>query len=157
MNICLEALDDTFWENRSEQSSKNGDSERSSEVSIPLNQPNEETQPGNPGGRPKRDIWQYFMEINNGKGKHKGAIYIRLNFFREIDNERETSETSSTSKIPFVAADSPYFEDFTKSLNSGYNPPKRTTLATTHLDGKLANITLKIEKELGKAKNLTLC
>ncbi|CAB4478679.1 unnamed protein product [Rhizophagus irregularis] len=67
------------------------------------------------------------MEINNGKGKHKGAICnfchsswtrgranemkshlamkckghvpkdIRLNFVREIDNERETSETSSTS------------------------------------------------------------
>ncbi|CAB5360220.1 unnamed protein product [Rhizophagus irregularis] len=228
MNIRLEALDDTFWENRSEQGSKNGDSERSSEVSIPLNQPNEETQPGNPGRRPKGDIWQYFMEINNGKGKHKGAICnfchsswtwgraneikshlamkckghvpkdIRLNFLREIDNERETSETSSTSSkkrkitnnqktlenyydidkidevksnradkalirwfvcsgIPFVAADSPYFEDFTKSLNSGYNPPKRTALATTHLDGELANITLKIEKELGKAKNLTLC
>ncbi|CAB4478678.1 unnamed protein product [Rhizophagus irregularis] len=36
--------------NLSEQGSKNGDSERLSEVSIPLNQPNEETQPGNPGG-----------------------------------------------------------------------------------------------------------
>ena len=61
------------------------------------------------------------------------------------------------SGIPFVAADSSYFKDFTKTLNSGYNPPKRTALTTTHLDGELANITLKIEKELAKAKNLTLC
>ena len=53
-------------------------------------------------------------------------------------------------------ADSPYFEDFTKTLNSRYNPPKRTALSTTYLNGKLANIILKIEKELSKAKNLTL-
>ena len=126
---------------------------------------------------------------------------IKLYYLREIDNERESLEISSSSKkrkisnpnqtiqtslnkfydndkieeaksnradralvrwfvcsgIPFVAADSPYFEDFTKTLNSAYNPPKRTALSTTHLDGELANITLKIEKELAKAKNLTLC
>jgi hypothetical protein len=189
---------------------------------------NKETQL-NLGGRPKGDIWQHFNEINNGKGKHKGAICnfcnsswsrgranemkshlamkckghvpkdIRLNFLREIDNERESLEASSStsskkrkipgnqkslddfynndkieeaksnradkalirwficSGIPFVAADSPYFKDFTKTLNSGYNPPKRTALTTTHLDGELANITLKMKKELAKAKNLTLC
>ncbi|RGB25362.1 hypothetical protein C1646_771837 [Rhizophagus diaphanus] len=71
---------------------------------------------------------------------------VRLNFLWKIDNEREYSETLFTSRIPFVTADSPYFEDFTKSLNSGYNLPKRTTLATTHLDGELANITLKLKR-----------
>jgi hypothetical protein len=138
--------------------------------------------------------------------KCKGRIPkdVKLYYLREIDNERESLETSSStsskkrkisnnsnqivqtslnnfydndkieegksnradkalirwfvcSGIPFVAADSPYFEDFTKTLNSAYNPPKRTALSTTHLDGELANITLKIEKELAKAKNLTLC
>ncbi|GBB91130.1 hypothetical protein RclHR1_18270004 [Rhizophagus clarus] len=112
--------------------------------------------------------------------KCKGHVSkdIWLNFLREIDNEHESPETLSTSskkqkisnnqttlenfydnnKIDEVkTADSPYFDDFTKSLNSGYNPPKRTVLVTTHLDGKLANVTLKIEKELAKAENLTLC
>ena len=221
-------LDINFQEDTSVQGSKNGDSERLSEISSPSNRPNKETSSINVGGRPKGDIWQYFDEINNGKGKHKGATCnfcnstwsrgranemkshlamkckghvpkdVRLNYLRELDNEREFSETSSPSNkkrkisnnqttldsfydndkidearsnradkalvrwfvcsgIPFVAADSPYFEDFTKSLNSGYNPPKRTALSTTHLDGELANVTLKIEKELVKAKNLTLC
>ncbi|CAG8648677.1 12894_t:CDS:2 [Rhizophagus irregularis] len=225
----IDQLDDSFREDTSVQGLKSGDSERSSEINPPSNQLNKETPLPNLGGRPKGDIWQFFAEINNGKGKHKGAICnfcnsswnrgranemkshlamkckgrvpkdIRLNFLREIDNERESSETSSISSskkrkisnnqttlenfydddkidevksnradkalirwfvcsgIPFVAADSPYFDDFTKSLNSGYNPPKRTALATTHLDGELANVTLKIEKELAKAKNLTLC
>ncbi|POG58457.1 hypothetical protein GLOIN_2v1821413 [Rhizophagus irregularis DAOM 181602=DAOM 197198] len=224
----IDQLDDSFREDTSVQGLKSGDSERSSEINPPSNQLNKETPLPNLGGRPKGDIWQFFAEINNGKGKHKGAICnfcnsswnrgranemkshlamkckgrvpkdIRLNFLREIDNERESSETSSISSskkrkisnnqttlenfydddkidevksnradkalirwfvcsgIPFVAADSPYFDDFTKSLNSGYNPPKRTALATTHLDGELANVTLKIEKELAKAKNLTL-
>jgi hypothetical protein len=224
-------LDDSICENTSVQGSKNGDSERSSEINSPLNQPNvnEETRTTSFGGRPKGNVWHYFEEVNNGKGKHKGAICnfchslwsrgkanemkshlamkckghipkdIRLNFLREIDNEQESSEVSSStsskkrkisnnqptldnyydnskidevksnradkalvrwfvcSGIPFVAADSPYFEDFTKSLNSGYSPPKRTALATTHLDGELVNITLKIEKKLAKTKNLILC
>ncbi|PKC00196.1 hypothetical protein RhiirA5_428547 [Rhizophagus irregularis] len=118
--------------------------------------------------------------------KCKGYVpkNVQLNFLQKIDNERESSKTSSISKIyydidkidevksnradkaltrwfvcsgiPFVAADSLYFKDFTKSLNSGYNLSKRTAFATTHLDGELANITLKIEKKLAKAKNLTL-
>ncbi|PKC57778.1 hypothetical protein RhiirA1_401141 [Rhizophagus irregularis] len=122
--------------------------------------------------------------------KCKGRVPkdIRLNFLREIDNERESSETSSISSskkrkisnnqttlenfydddkidevksnradkalirwfvcsgIPFVAADSPYFDDFTKSLNSGYNPPKRTALATTHLDEQLRNLIAPVKK-----------
>ena len=56
------------------------------------------------------------------------------------------------SGIPFVAADFPYFKDFTKTLNSRYNPPKRTALTTTYLDGELANITLKIEKNWQRPK-----
>lgn len=61
------------------------------------------------------------------------------------------------SGIPFVAADSPFFEDFTKSLNYAYNLPKRTALSTTHLEAEMANIVLKMEKEFSKGKNLTLC
>ncbi|CAG8837328.1 32716_t:CDS:1, partial [Racocetra persica] len=80
-----------------------------------------------------------------------------------IDKAKETRANKSLIKwivysgILFSAFDSPYFEDFTKLLNPGYNSPKRATLATSILDVEAANITLKIEKELLKSKNLTLC
>ncbi|CAG8842270.1 40040_t:CDS:2, partial [Gigaspora margarita] len=52
--------------------------------------------------------------------------------------------------------DNPYFEDYTKALNSIYDPPKYTALATSILDSEIANIIIKVDKELSKAKNLTL-
>ncbi|CAG8484582.1 3688_t:CDS:2 [Scutellospora calospora] len=47
-------------------------------------------------------------------------------------------------------------KDFTKILNPEYNSSKRTTLVISILDVEATNITLKIEKELLKSKNLTL-
>ncbi|RIA84985.1 hypothetical protein C1645_741920 [Glomus cerebriforme] len=118
--------DANFQEDASAQNSENRDSECSSEISSPSNQSNKETQLINLGGRPKGDVWQYFDEINNGKGKHKGVICnfcdltwsrgranemkshlaikckgrvpkeIRLNYLREIDNEHESLETSTS-------------------------------------------------------------
>ncbi|CAJ0763482.1 17706_t:CDS:2, partial [Entrophospora sp. SA101] len=61
------------------------------------------------------------------------------------------------SGIPFVAADSPFFIDFTKSLCYGYNPPHRTTLSESLLNSEIARITLKIDNILKNATNLTLC
>ncbi len=58
--------------------------------------------------------------------------------------------------IPFSIVDSPFFQDFVKSLCFEYNPPKRTTLSTNLLNTEVANITLKIEEELYQSKNLTL-
>src|SRR6185437_10500332 len=62
-----------------------------------------------------------------------------------------------SSGISFSAFDNPYFEDYTKALNPSYNPPKRTALSTSILDAEAANIIIKVDKELSKAKNLTLC
>ena len=61
------------------------------------------------------------------------------------------------SGIPFIAADSPFFMDFTKSLCYGYNPPRRTTLSNSLLDSEIAKITLKLDSILRNATNLTLC
>ena len=58
--------------------------------------------------------------------------------------------------ISFSAFDNLYFKDYTKILNPGYNSSKRNALASSILDAEAANIILKIEKELSKAKNLTL-
>ncbi|CAH1762463.1 5739_t:CDS:2 [Entrophospora sp. SA101] len=45
------------------------------------------------------------------------------------------------SGIPFVAVDSPFFFEFTKSLCYGYNPPYRSTLFESRLNLEIANIT----------------
>ncbi|CAG8749340.1 1573_t:CDS:2, partial [Racocetra persica] len=80
-----------------------------------------------------------------------------------IDKTKEARANKSLIKwivcsgISFSAFDSPYFEDFTKILNPGYNSPKRTALTTSVLEVEAANIMLKVEKELSKSKNLTLC
>lgn len=58
--------------------------------------------------------------------------------------------------IPFSIVDSPFFQDFVKSLCFEYEPPKRTTLSTNLLNAESANIMLKIEEELYQSKNLTL-
>ncbi|CAG8580268.1 24193_t:CDS:2 [Gigaspora margarita] len=73
------------------------------------------------------DIWEEFNTINNGVGKYKGAAF-----------------------------DNPYFKDYTKVLNPGYEPLKHTALATSILDTEAANIIIKMDKELSKANNLTL-
>src|SRR5438045_337819 len=49
--------------------------------------------------------------------------------------------------IPFSVVDSPFFQDFVKSLCFEYKLPKRTTLSTTYLNTETANIALKIEEE----------
>ncbi|CAG8782998.1 46228_t:CDS:2, partial [Gigaspora margarita] len=80
-----------------------------------------------------------------------------------IDKAKEKRANQSlikwivSSGISFLAFDNPYFEDYTKALNPSYDPLKRTALATSILDSKAANIIIKVDKELSKIKNLTLC
>ncbi|CAG8515676.1 10377_t:CDS:2 [Cetraspora pellucida] len=70
---------------------------------------------------------------------------------------REVRVKIVCSGILFSAFDNPFFKDYTKILNPGYDPSKRTTLASSILDSEAANIIIKVENELSKAKNLTLC
>ncbi|CAJ0762779.1 15735_t:CDS:2, partial [Entrophospora sp. SA101] len=55
------------------------------------------------------------------------------------------------SGIPFVAADSPFFIDFTKSLCYGYNPPHRTTLSD-HTSNFNAEKIIHILEQVGPEK-----
>ncbi|CAG8730907.1 7199_t:CDS:1, partial [Acaulospora morrowiae] len=41
------------------------------------------------GGRPKAEVWQYYNQVNNGKGRHKGAI---CKFCREVWNRGRAQE-----------------------------------------------------------------
>ncbi|CAG8495617.1 1787_t:CDS:2 [Racocetra fulgida] len=89
------------------------------------------------------------------------SLYAYYDTKEAIDKTKEARANKSLIKwivcsgISFSAFDSPYFEDFTKILNPGYNSPKRTALTTSVLEVEAANIMLKVEKELSKSKNLT--
>ncbi|CAG8724006.1 36101_t:CDS:2, partial [Racocetra persica] len=103
------------------------------------------------------------------KGKVPKEVRIKLfvdtyyDVVEAIDKSKEKRANQSlikwivSSGISFAAFDNPYFEDYTKALNPSYEPPKHTALATLILNAKVANIIIKIDKELSKAKNLTLC
>ncbi|CAB4424063.1 unnamed protein product [Rhizophagus irregularis] len=73
---------------------------------------------------------------------------IWLNFSREIDNKYKSSETSSilSSKKRKISNNQITLENF-------YNDNKIDEVK----NGELANVTLKIKKELAKTKNLILC
>ncbi|CAG8806354.1 20578_t:CDS:2, partial [Gigaspora margarita] len=60
------------------------------------------------------------------------------------------------SSILFLVFDNPYFKKYIKALNPSYEPPKCSDFATSILDIEAANIIIKIDMELSKAKNLTL-
>ena len=82
------------------------------------------------------------------------------------DNDNNIADTAKINKalvrlfvccgIPFSIVDSPFFQDFVKSLCYKYELPGRTTLSGNYLDAEIANITLKVEEELRFLKNLTL-
>jgi hypothetical protein len=82
------------------------------------------------------------------------------------DNDNNIADTARINKalirlfvccgIPFSVVDSPFFQDFVKSLCYKYKLPGRSTLSGSYLDAETANIALKIEDELRLLKNLTL-
>ncbi|CAG8664331.1 9144_t:CDS:2 [Dentiscutata erythropus] len=128
-------------------------------------------------GKIPREIWfKVLQELQSEHvlselttSKKRKSVYFQLpvdayyDTKEAIDKAKETRANQSlvkwivSSGISFSAFDNPYFEDYTKELNPGYNPPKRAALSTSILDAEAANIIIKIEQELSKAKNLTLC
>ncbi|CAG8821195.1 19998_t:CDS:2, partial [Gigaspora margarita] len=96
------------------------------------------------------DIWEEFNIINNVVEKHKGVDLLK-------DLQSESELTTLKKENILNSFDNPYFEDYTKVLNSSYELLKHTALATSILDTEAANIIIKMDKELLKANNLTLC
>jgi hypothetical protein len=101
---------------------------------------------------------EYLHMISNEKISNQQAIQQQPK-----KNAIDTTKTNNAlvrffvcCGIPFAIVDSPFFQDFVKSLCFEYEPPKRTTLSTSLLNAEAANITLKIEEELRQSKNLTL-
>jgi hypothetical protein len=50
----------------------------------------------------------------------------------------------------------PFFIDFVKELNAGYDPPTREHLSSRLLERELCNVNNNIEKDLENQFNLTL-
>jgi hypothetical protein len=50
----------------------------------------------------------------------------------------------------------PFFVNFIKELNAGYNPPTREVLANQLLERELAQVNHRIKSELEGETNLTL-
>jgi hypothetical protein len=58
--------------------------------------------------------------------------------------------------ITFRLVENPFFFNFLKALNPGYQPPSRKALAGRLLDNEVAQIDKKINKDLEYVENLTL-
>ena len=58
--------------------------------------------------------------------------------------------------ISFRIVEHPFFIDFLKELNGGYNPPTREYLSTRLLESELCNVNLKMEEDIMNQSNLTL-
>ncbi len=58
--------------------------------------------------------------------------------------------------ISFRIVEHPFFINFVRELNGGYNPPTREILAGQMLERELAQVNSKIDAELNKEENLTL-
>ncbi|CAG8478702.1 19774_t:CDS:2, partial [Gigaspora margarita] len=93
---------------------------------------------------------KYTERATNNEYTERNDNEISNDLVSETGSSIQTESSSNTFN-------NPYFEDYTKALNPSYNPPKRTALATSILDAEAANIIIKVDKELSKAKNLTLC
>ncbi|CAG8692829.1 29860_t:CDS:2 [Racocetra persica] len=70
---------------------------------------------------------------------------------------RLSNSSGHPHQIYEITFNNPFFEDFTRILNPGYDLPKHNALATSILDSEAASVLIKVDKELSKAKNLTLC
>lgn len=102
---------------------------------------------------------EYLHAISNEDIPKKSTDDNRKNNSNEIDIVKVNKTLIRffvCCGIPFSVVDSPFFQDFVKSLCFNYELPSRTTLSTTYLNEEAANILLKIEGELHQSKNLTL-
>ena len=81
---------------------------------------------------------------------------VKLPAGRKKEIDRSLIRAFIMCGFPFSAVENPFFIEFLKQLNSGYDPPSSDTLSGSFLDVEAVNINLKIENKLEKSKNLTL-
>ena len=93
---------------------------------------------------PKQSGLSDFMESTKLTDSRRDAINAALGKF------------FVTCAIPFAVADHPFFIEFCKQLRPAYDPPCRTTISTNIIHSEAATITIKIQKELQLAENITI-
>ena len=58
--------------------------------------------------------------------------------------------------VSFRIVEHPFFIDFLKELNGGYNPPTREYLSSRLLESELYNVNTKMNDDITNQSNLTL-
>jgi hypothetical protein len=94
------------------------------------------------------DVKMEYLHIVSNEDIPKQSTNNRKNNSNEIDIVRVNKTLIRffiCCEIPFSIVDSPFFQDFVKSLCFEYELPKKTALSTTYLNEEVANILLKIE------------
>ncbi|CAJ0837947.1 13555_t:CDS:2, partial [Entrophospora sp. SA101] len=80
----------------------------------------------------------------------------------ELPNSRITSINRALAKffitcgISFRIVEHPFFINFAKELNAGYEPPSREILSGQLLERELSQVNSKVKSEIEKETNLTL-
>ena len=97
------------------------------------------------------------------KISEQGQQYINnYHDYTEIPESRITRINNALIKffvacgISFRIVEHPFFINFVKELNAGYDPPTREYLADQLLERELAKINSKVKSEIEKENNLTL-
>ena len=92
-----------------------------------------------------RSIMSHYQSINN------------LSFQQSAEITKALLKAFVYCGIPFAIINNPYFRNFLKLLQPGYMPPYKDALSGSLLNRKIARVIVKMEAELQKTHNLTLC
>ncbi|CAB4404517.1 unnamed protein product [Rhizophagus irregularis] len=116
----------------------------------------------NRGGRPPNSIWE---DINKGEAVGSGKFAASCKYCKNTWSRGEVSklEEHLSNHCPDAPAavvrrvvEHPFFINFIKELNAGYNTPTREVLVNQLLERELAQVNFKVNSELEKETNLTL-
>ena len=109
-------------------------------------------------------------EDNNNSNKKRKVVestraQLTMTSFHDpvnIPNARTTRINRALAKffvacgISFRTVEHPFFLNFTKELNAGYEPPTRELLSDQLLERELASVNSKVKTDMESEKNLTL-
>ncbi|GET62962.1 ribonuclease H-like domain-containing protein [Rhizophagus irregularis DAOM 181602=DAOM 197198] len=116
----------------------------------------------NRGGRPPNSIWE---DINKGEAVGSGKFAAFCKYCKNTWSRSEILklEEHLSNHCPDALAavvrrvmEHPFFINFIKELNAGYNTPTREVLVNQLLERELAQVNFKVNSELEKETNLTL-
>ncbi|GBC19251.2 ribonuclease H-like domain-containing protein [Rhizophagus irregularis DAOM 181602=DAOM 197198] len=133
----------------------------------------------NRGGRPPNSIWEDINKeeaVGSGKFaascKYYAPAAVVRRYMAKVMERQDKSKSSKKRKysegqsnmddyhdsteLNEQRLEHPFFINFIKELNAGYNTPTREVLVNQLLERELAQVNFKVNSELEKETNLTL-